>query len=83
MPSSIKELLTFILLYLKKLLAIAPPIKISEQEDVKDRSVFILVETFDPPMIANFFFGDFFILSIAKISLSKLNPGADNMFLAI
>ena len=81
--TSIKELLTFIPLYLKKLLAIAPPIKISEQEDVKDRSVFILVETFDPPMIANFFFVDFFILSIAKISLSKLNPGADNMFLAI
>jgi hypothetical protein len=39
----------------KKLLAMAPPIKIFAQDFVKESSVLIFVDTLDPPIIANFF----------------------------
>ena len=61
----------------------APPMKILEQDLVRDKSVLILVETLEPPIIANFLLVEFLISLIAVTSFEKFNPGAERIFLAI
>ena len=56
----------------KKLFAIAPPIKILEQDLVNDNSVLIFVETLDPPIIASFFLEEF-LLELNKHALLWTN----------
>ena len=49
----------------------------------KDKIVLILVETLEPPIIANFLLVEFLISLIAVTSFKKFNPGAERIFLAI
>ena len=47
--------------------------KILEQDLVRDKSVLILVETLEPPIIANFLLVEFLISLIAEISFEKFS----------